>query len=150
MRRSCLLPLFGCACLAAAAGCRPSQGPAAAAETPAIPVSQPVERQVMNYEDFTGQTDAVQVVDIRARVTGYLNETLFKEGSEVHKGDLLCIIDPRPYQAQLDQAQAQITANEESFNYQKSVYDSDLAAPGAVSREQRAQDYASMNRPTPE
>ncbi len=115
MRRFRLLPLFGCACLAAAAGCQPNQGPAAAAEAPAIPVSQPVEREVMNYEDFTGQTDAVQVVDIRARVTGYLNKMLFKEGSEVNKGDLLFVIDPRPYQAQLDQAQGQVDANEASF-----------------------------------
>ena len=144
MRRFHLLPLFGCACLAAAAGCQPNKGPAAAAEVPAIPVSRPVEREVMNYEDFTGQTDAVQVVDIRARVTGYLNETLFKEGSEVSKGDLLFVIDPRPYQAQLDQAQAQIVANEASFTYAKSVYTSDQAAPSAVSREQMAQDYAAM------
>ena len=144
MYRSRLLPLLVCVGLASATGCQPNQGTAAPAEAPAIPVSRPVEREVSNYEDFTGQTDAVQVVDIRARVTGYLNETLFKEGSEVHKGDLLFVIDPRPYQAQLDQAEAQVVANEASFNYAKSVYSSDQSAPSAVSREQMAQDYSAM------
>ena len=143
---SVILPLLGCACLAAAAGCQPNQGPTAAAEVPAIPVSRPAEREVRNFEDFTGQTDAVQVVDVRARVTGYLTEALFREGSEVQEGDLLFKIDPRPYQDQLDQAQAQVVANEASYNFAKSVYSSDLAAPNAVSREQLAQDYAAVEQ----
>src|ERR1700682_6224192 len=52
--------------------------------------------------------DAVQAVDLRARVTGYLVEMPFKEGAEVKKDDLLFVIDPRPYQAQLDQAEGQV------------------------------------------
>jgi membrane fusion protein, multidrug efflux system len=114
MRTNRLLPWLGCVLLTAAAGCRPAQSPGAgAAELPVIPVSQPVVREVRDYEDFTGQTDAVQVVDIRARVTGYLNKMPFKEGSEVKEGDLLFEIDARPYQAQLDQAVAQVASNEE-------------------------------------
>ena len=147
MRYKRLLPWFGCALLTAAAGCQPSQGPAASAEVaPPIAVSQPVQREVLNYEDFTGQTDAVQVVDVRARVTGYLDETLFREGSEVHKGDLLFVIDPRPYQAQLDQAQAQVVSNEAAYKYANLVYKSDQAAPSAVSREQMSQDFAAVEK----
>ena len=145
MYRSRLLPLLVCVGLAAAAGCQPNQGTAAPAEAPAIPVSRPVEREVSNYEDFTGQTDAVQVVDIRARVTGYLNETPFKEGSEVHKGDLLFVIDPRPYQAQLDQAEAQVVANEASFNYAKSVNRA-ISPPPRRQPGADEQDYAAMEQ----
>src|SRR5271154_4410371 len=134
-----LLRWFGCALLAAAAGCRPAQGPGAlSSELPVIPVSRPVEREVRNYEDFTGQTDAVQVVDVRARVTGYLNTMPFREGSEVKQGDLLFEIDPRPYQAQLDQAVEQVALNEASYKLAQSIYESDLSivGAGAVSRQQ--------------
>jgi multidrug efflux system membrane fusion protein len=54
------------------AGCQRSPSPVAPAEPPALPVSKPVERQVTSYVDFTGRTDAVNAVDIRPRVTGYL------------------------------------------------------------------------------
>ena len=57
-----------------------------------------------DYVDFTGRTDAVESVDVRARVTGYLDKVAFKEGDEVKKDDLLFKIDPRPFQAQYDQA----------------------------------------------
>jgi membrane fusion protein, multidrug efflux system len=145
MRTNRLLPWLGCVLLTAAAGCRPAQSPGAgAAELPVIPVSQPVVREVRDYEDFTGQTDAVQVVDIRARVTGYLNKMPFKEGSEVKEGDLLFEIDARPYQAQLDQAVAQVASNEESYKVAKSTYTRDRAAPNAVSPQEIEQDYAAM------
>ena len=64
-----------------------------------MPVSHPIERVVTDYVDFTGRTDAVQSVNIIARVTGYLVKMPFKEGSEVKARDLLFEIDPRPYQA---------------------------------------------------
>jgi membrane fusion protein, multidrug efflux system len=60
---------------------------------------------VTDDADFTGRTDAVESVDGRARVTGYLNKTPFQEGAEIKEGDLLFEIDPRPYQAQLEQTQ---------------------------------------------
>lgn len=58
--------------------------------------------------EFTGQTKAVHSNDIIPQVTGYLVQTPFQEGSEVKKGDLLFEVDPRPYKAQLDQAQGQV------------------------------------------
>jgi multidrug efflux system membrane fusion protein len=96
----------------ASAGCgrRPPQ--VAPHEAPALPVSKPAQREITDYVDFTGRTDAVKAVDIRPRVTGYLLQMPFKEGSEVKAGDLLFEIDPSPYQAQLVQAQSQVTLNE--------------------------------------
>lgn len=79
---------------------------------PAVPVSQPVSRQVTDYIDFTGRTEAKESVSVVPRVTGYLVSMPFKEGAEVKAGDLLFEIDPRPYQAQYDQAQGQVLLNE--------------------------------------
>jgi RND family efflux transporter MFP subunit len=74
------------------------------AEEPAVSVATPIVRTVVDYEYFTGRTDAEKTVEIRARVSGYLTKILFKPGSEVKEGDSLFIIDPRPYQAELDRA----------------------------------------------
>ncbi len=71
-------------------------------------MSQPLKRKVTDYIDYTGRTEAVNAVDIRARVTGYLVKMPFKEGDELKSGDLLFEIDPRPYQAQLDQSEANV------------------------------------------
>ena len=82
-------------------------GPAPAAP-PVIPVSKPVTREVTDYIDFTGRTEAQNSVNVVPRVTGYLVSAPFKEGAEVKSGDLLFEIDPRPYQAQYDQAEGQV------------------------------------------
>jgi RND family efflux transporter MFP subunit len=89
----------------------------ATAEAPAVPltmvtVSHPVERSVTDYNDLTGRTSAPESVEVRARVNGYLDKINFKEGMLVKKGDVLFEIDPRPYQAQVDFAIAQVAANE--------------------------------------
>src|SRR5207249_6164704 len=85
-------------------------GPATAngAEPPEVPVCRPVTRTVTDVEDFTGRLAAAVSVEVRARVSGYLLEAPFKEGSEVKKGDVLFTIDPRPYQAELDRATAEV------------------------------------------
>ncbi len=83
-------------------------------ETAPIPVtvSHPLQREVNDYVDFTSRVAAVESVEVRARVGGYLEKIHFKEGTLVKKGDLLFEIDPRPYQAQVDFSKAQIAANE--------------------------------------
>ena len=104
--RHAALPLV--VSLLAAAGCarpRPTPPEAVAAK---VPVSRPVQRLVTETVDYTGRTDAVESVGVRARVTGYLTETPFREGAEVNKGDLLFEVDARPYRAQLDQAESQV------------------------------------------
>ena len=74
----------------------------------AVTIAKPVEREIVNYAQFTGNTAAVKSVDIRARVSGYLDKLGFDEGAVVKAGDMLFVIDPRPYQAALDMAQANV------------------------------------------
>jgi multidrug efflux system membrane fusion protein len=139
-----LLIVFGSA---ACSGCPRASAPVASAEPPVLPVSKPVQRQITDYVDFTGRTDAVVPVDIRPRVTGYLERMPFQEGSEVKKGDLLFEIDPRPYKAQLDQAQAQVALNEASLRLARTTYQRDLplVASGAVSQQQIDQEKAAVD-----
>jgi multidrug efflux system membrane fusion protein len=132
----------------AAGGCRRAALQVAPAETPAVPVAQPVESEVTDYAEFTGRTDAVHSVNIVPRVTGYLTRMPFREGSEVKTGDLLFEVDPRPYQAQLDQAQAQVTLNEAQLALAKSTLaryqELDRSTPGAVSKQELDQYRAAV------
>jgi RND family efflux transporter MFP subunit len=83
------------------AGCaRAPSGAPSAAPTP-VSVSYPVEREITNYADFTGRLEAVNSVEVRARVTGYLDRVYFTDGAEVVEGSVLCDIDPRSYRAEV-------------------------------------------------
>jgi multidrug efflux pump subunit AcrA (membrane-fusion protein) len=84
------------------AGCARAPSAAPPAPPTAVSVSYPVERDVTNYADFTGRLEAVYSVEIRARVTGYLDRVYFKDGVEVNEGASLFEIDPRPYKVELD------------------------------------------------
>lgn len=140
-----LLAAFGG--LAVLAGCHRAPPEAAAAPPPAVPVSQPVEREVTDYVDFTGRTEAIELVDIRPRVTGYVVKSPFREGSEVKKGDLLFEIDPRPYQAQLDQAEGQVKLYEAQLKLAQVTLRRDEninKTPGAISQAQIDQDEAAV------
>jgi RND family efflux transporter MFP subunit len=79
----------------------------AAPPPPDVIVSGVVTRDVADTGEYTGRTDALDTVDIRARVTGYLTEIHFADGQEVNKGDLLFQIDPRPFDASLQNAEGQ-------------------------------------------
>jgi multidrug efflux system membrane fusion protein len=88
-------------------GC--GQKPAAQAPPPpTVTVAKPVKKEIVEWLYFTAQTQAVDTVSIIPRVTGYIDNITFKEGDIVDFGDLLFIIDPRPYQAALDQAKGQL------------------------------------------
>jgi len=88
-------------------GC--GQKPAAQAPPPpTVTVAKPVKKEIVEWLYFTAQTQAVDTVSISPRVTGYIDNITFKEGDVVDFGDLLFVIDPRPYQAALDQAKAQL------------------------------------------
>ena len=85
---------------------RNNEAPAPA--PPQVTVAKPVVRNVVEHAEFTGRAAAIQYVEIRPRVGGYIVEIPFKEGEVVHKGDQLFLIDPRPYKAALDQAVGQL------------------------------------------
>lgn len=78
----------------------------AAPPAPQVTVAAAISRKVTEFEEFTGRFEAVERVEIRPRVSGYISSVNFKEGSEVKKGDVLFVIDPRPYQAERDKAAA--------------------------------------------
>ncbi len=149
MHRTLLRMAGGCLLLAAVAGCQQEASPTASSkETPAVPVSLPVEREVTDFVDFTGRTAAFQTVDVRPRVTGYLVKICFVDGAEVKVGEVLFEIDPRPYQAQLDQAVSQVKLNEASLRIARANYDRDRASarvtPDSVSRQQLDEDRATV------
>jgi membrane fusion protein, multidrug efflux system len=80
---------------------------AAAPPLPEVDVSPPRQETLARWAEFTGQFAAVDVVELRAQVSGYLTEIHFTDGQAVHKGDLLFVIDPRPYEIALQHALAQ-------------------------------------------
>ncbi|GBC59225.1 MexE family multidrug efflux RND transporter per iplasmic adaptor subunit [Desulfonema ishimotonii] len=90
------------------AGCNPQKNTYAPPPPPEVTVSTPVKKAVTRYMEFTGTTEAVESVEIRARVEGYLESINFTPSTKISKGDLLFVIDPRPYQAKLDQAKADL------------------------------------------
>lgn len=78
------------------------------AEPPMVTVSKPIAREIVEWDEYTGRFDSVQTVEIRARVSGYLDEVHFTDGQNVARGDLLFVIDPRPFERTLEQAQAEL------------------------------------------
>lgn len=86
------------------AGCGGSPPPAMA--PPQVTVATPLVRKITDWDEYTGRLAAVESVEIRARVTGYLQSVHFQDGALVKRGDLLFVIDPRPYQAALNEARA--------------------------------------------
>jgi RND family efflux transporter MFP subunit len=111
--------------------------PAPTPHVPTVDVALPRAEMVSDYEDFTGNTDAVYKVDIRARVSGYLDKVAFSDGDHVKKDVLLYQIDPRPFQAELDRAKAEVErleAEKKLLDIQVARYRK-LAATGAGSQQ---------------
>ena len=75
---------------------------------PQVTVAAAVSRKVTEFDEFTGRFEAVERVEIRPRVSGYISSVNFTDGNEVKKGDVLFVIDPRPYVAERDKARAQL------------------------------------------
>ena len=93
------------------AGCNQAQQPPPAAPSPKTPdvlVTLPSTAEITDYEDFTGRTVATKTVEVRARVTGYLDKINFTEGSLVKQGSVLFEIDPRSYQAEVERNEANL------------------------------------------
>lgn len=105
-----LKPLLVLGLLAALAGCnRNAAAPHAGMPPPPdVSVAAVVSKPVRQWDAFTGRVAATDSVDVRARVSGYVQRVVYKEGDEVKQGELLFVIDPRPYKAALDNAAAQL------------------------------------------
>jgi RND family efflux transporter MFP subunit len=89
-------------------GCGKSGAGAQAPPPPQVSVATVLERRVKDWDEFTGRFQAVETVEIRPRVSGYIDQVAFKEGGLVKRGDLLFVIDPRPYKADYDRAAADL------------------------------------------
>ncbi len=89
-------------------GCGDKAAPQAAAPAPPVTVAQPVKRTVTDWDEFTGRFEAVEEVQVRARVGGFVTNVEFKDGDMVHTGDLLYLIDSRPFEAVAKQADGQL------------------------------------------
>ncbi|HEU4654970.1 MAG TPA: efflux RND transporter periplasmic adaptor subunit [Steroidobacteraceae bacterium] len=111
VRAFLLLPALAYLIAASLSGCS-SEATPAPPPAPKVSIAAALERDVTEWDEFTGRLEAVQSVEIRPRVTGYIESVNFNEGGLVKKGDLLFVIDPRPYQAELDRAQAELTRAE--------------------------------------
>jgi membrane fusion protein, multidrug efflux system len=118
MRTGLFLNWRACGALAAAAlavtvaGCDQGQPQASQQKVgqpaPVVSVAKPVQREIIEWDEYTGRFDAAETVEIRTRVSGYLNEVRFKDGQMVKQGDLLFVIDPRPYKIAMEQAKADV------------------------------------------
>jgi RND family efflux transporter MFP subunit len=98
--------------LAALPGCQKVQSKTIKPPPPVVIVSQPEWNTLTDSEDFTGRTEALRTVEVRARVTGYLQRLYFEDGSEVKEGAMLFEIDPRPYKAELDRAEGMLAQSD--------------------------------------
>ena len=123
MVRTALIPLVGLGLFLGPcfglAGCSHAPADAPEKSPPTVTVSIPLQREVTDYQDYTGRTAGVDSVQVQARVTGYLEKIHFTEGAEVAEGAVLYEIDPRPYKATYDAARAQVAQNEASLELAK-------------------------------
>ena len=117
-------------------GCKPRQAAFAPPPPPEVTVAHPIVRTVPRTLDFTGFTSGSEQVDVRARVRGFIQSRTVSGGERVHSGDVLFVIDPRPFQASVDQAQADVAENEAKLRLQQIKLDrtQQSAANNAVSK----------------
>jgi multidrug efflux system membrane fusion protein len=97
--------------------------PAAASPATAVSVATVVASDVATWDEFSGRLEAVERVDIRSRVAGTVQAVHFREGALVKKGELLLTIDPAPYAAEVDRAEAQVAAAQARLSYTRSEYE---------------------------
>lgn len=121
--------------LLVACGSKPAEAPP---QLPPVSVSAPLQRQIVDWDEFVGRFEAIQQVQVRPRVSGYVQTVAFRDGDIVKKGQLLFVIDPRPYDAALAQARADLNrAEAQAANAQieldrsKSLLDQGFASKSA-------------------
>jgi RND family efflux transporter MFP subunit len=143
LKRTILLSMLG---LLALEGCGkappPAQGP------PEVTVAKVISKRIKDWDEYTGRFQAVDTVEIRPRVSGYVEERLFHEGQFVKKDDVLVIIDPRPYQADYDRAKAglELAKSQQELAKLEAVRVQKLKDSGAVSREELDERLSTLNQ----
>ncbi|MFG1421396.1 efflux RND transporter periplasmic adaptor subunit [Roseixanthobacter liquoris] len=129
------------------AACEPTT--VAAPAPPTVSASMPMQREVTGWDTFTGRLEAVDTIEVRPRVGGYVEKVAFRDGDYVRRGDLLFVIDPRPYQAavtqaegQLAQAHAQLDLAGKELERATSLVKTQAISTATVDQRQQAQDEA--------
>lgn len=104
----------------------------------AVTVARPIERDVVEWDEYTARLEAVDLVEVRARVSGYLEAVRFADGATVKQGDVLFVIDPRPYAAVLARAEADLALSRAQLDLAKTRYQraAKLVARTAISQEE--------------
>ncbi|MBA8884553.1 efflux RND transporter periplasmic adaptor subunit [Dokdonella fugitiva] len=133
-----LAAAFAAAFVAAGCSSHAASGEAHMPPPPEVSVAQVLVKNVRQWDDFTGRVSAIQSVELRPRVSGYVDKVAYKEGSEVAKGDLLFVIDQRPYRAQLAKAQADLARarSEAQLAKTQDARAQTLVSAKAISREE--------------
>lgn len=123
-----------------AAGCGPAQQASAQASAPppAVTVARPLARDIVDWDDYVGRFEAVEQVEVRPRVSGYLRSVNFRDGEVVRQGQLLFAIDARPFEAALAQARAEVARRRTALTLARSelARSKALIDDQAVSREE--------------
>jgi multidrug efflux system membrane fusion protein len=121
------------------AACSKTSAQQAPPPPPQVTVAPVIARAVTEWDDFTGRLQAVDAVDVRPRVSGYVSAVRFSEGAMVHKGDLLFQIDPRPFQADVDRLQAELARARATVQRATSELDraERLQSENAIAHEER-------------
>lgn len=94
---------------------------------PSVTVAQPLTKKIVEWDAYTGRLEAVDLVEVRARVGGYLQSVHFDEGQVVNEGDLLFVIDPRPFEAELNSAKAKLQQAQSQLNQAHAMLDESKA-----------------------
>ncbi|MDX2264576.1 MAG: efflux RND transporter periplasmic adaptor subunit [Hyphomicrobiales bacterium] len=109
MKKRLSLSLLSAAILVSGCDQKP-QAQQAAPPPPPVTVAQPLQKTVTEWDEYTGRFDAVDFVEVRSRISGVLNEVKFRDGDMVKKGDLLFVIDPRPFERVLEREKANLAS----------------------------------------
>ncbi|MGK9232758.1 efflux RND transporter periplasmic adaptor subunit [Inquilinus limosus] len=123
-----------------------SEGQAAPPPPPPVTVASPLVKRITEWDEFTGRYEATATVEVRARVSGYLQSINFADGAMVKQGDVLFVIDPRPYQATVDSAKADLASAQARLDLAKVQLDRAQALVSQSNVSRSAYDQAVQER----